>query len=214
MVNARTETILRDIDALFRLGVVSGMSDGQLLERFAARSGCDSGELAFEAIVRRHGPMVMAVCRRVLGDDHAAEDAFQATFMVLALKSRAIRKQESAGPWLHGVAVRIARRALILGASGETSLCRRGPSSPRWAGSGPGRPEGGPRRGIESAAGKVPLAVGPLLSGRSDAGRGRPNVGLDQGDGIGPAGRVPRICCGAGYCAEGSPRRPGFWLSR
>jgi RNA polymerase sigma factor (sigma-70 family) len=104
------ETVLRDIDALFRLGVVSGLSDGQLLDRFAVHSGADS-ELAFEAIVRRHGPMVLGVCRRVLGDDHAAEDAFQATFMVLALKSRTIRKQESSGPWLHGVAMRIARRA-------------------------------------------------------------------------------------------------------
>ena len=110
MGDRRTETALRDIDALFRLGVVSGMSDGQLLDRFAAHLGSDS-ELAFEAIVRRHGPMVMAVCRRVLGDDHAAEDAFQATFMVLALKSRAIRRQDSSGPWLHAVAMRIARRA-------------------------------------------------------------------------------------------------------
>ena len=85
MGDRRAETALRDIDALFRLGVVSGMSDGQLLERFAAQSGPDS-ELAFEAIVQRHGPMVLGVCRRVLGDEHAAEDAFQATFMVLALK--------------------------------------------------------------------------------------------------------------------------------
>jgi RNA polymerase sigma factor (sigma-70 family) len=113
MGDRRAETALRDIDALFRLGVVSGMSDGQLLDRFAAHSGADS-ELAFETIVRRHGPMVMAVCRRVLGDDHAAEDAFQATFMVLALKSHTIRKQESSGPWLHGVAMRIARRARAL----------------------------------------------------------------------------------------------------
>jgi RNA polymerase sigma factor (sigma-70 family) len=113
MGDRRTETALRDIDALFRLGVVSGMSDGQLLDRFAAHSGSDS-ELAFEAIVRRHGPMVMAVCRRVLGDDHAAEDAFQATFMVLALKSSAIRRQDSSGPWLHAVAMRIARRARAL----------------------------------------------------------------------------------------------------
>ena len=110
MGDQRVESALRDIDALFRLGVVSGMSDGQLLERFTAQSGADS-ELAFEAIVRRHGPMVLGVCRRVLGDEHAAEDAFQATFMVLALKSRTIRKLESLGPWLHGVAVRIARRA-------------------------------------------------------------------------------------------------------
>ena len=88
MVNPRTETLFRDIDALFRLGVVSGMSDGELLERFVAGSGCDTvGEMAFDAIVRRHGPMVLGVCLRVLGDYHAAEDAFQATFMVLAVQA-------------------------------------------------------------------------------------------------------------------------------
>ncbi len=113
MNDRRAETALRDIDALFGLGVVTGLGDGQLLGRFAAQSGPES-ELAFEAIVRRHGPMVLGVCRRILGDEHAAEDAFQATFMVLAMKSRAIRKLDSLGPWLHGVAVRIARRARAL----------------------------------------------------------------------------------------------------
>ena len=131
MGDQRVETALRDIDALFRLGVVSGLSDGQLLERFRAQSGPESS-LAFEAIVRRHGPMVLGVCRRVLGDEHAAEDAFQATFMVLALKSRTIRKLESLGPWLHGVAVRIARRARASAAE-QDGVDRR-----RWPG-GPGR---------------------------------------------------------------------------
>jgi RNA polymerase sigma factor (sigma-70 family) len=108
------ESVSRDIDALFRLGVVSGMSDGQLLERFASQSDPD-GQLAFEAIVRRHGPMVLGICLRVLGHYQAAEDAFQATFLVLALRARAVRKRESLGPWLHGVAARISRRALISG---------------------------------------------------------------------------------------------------
>jgi RNA polymerase sigma factor (sigma-70 family) len=111
MGDRRADTSLRDIDALFRLGVVSELTDGQLLERFASHSEID-GQMAFEAIVRRHGPMVLGVCRRVLGDHHSSEDAFQATFMVLAIKSRAIRKGESLGPWLHGVAARIARRKL------------------------------------------------------------------------------------------------------
>jgi RNA polymerase sigma factor (sigma-70 family) len=112
MADRRAETALRDIDVLFRLGVVSGMSDGQLVERVATGAGPD-GELAFDAIVRRHGPMVLGVCRRVLGDYHAAEDAFQATFMVLAVNARRIRNQESLGPWLHGVAARVARRARV-----------------------------------------------------------------------------------------------------
>src|SRR5262249_56405355 len=105
------ERVSRNIDALFRLGVVTGLSDGRLLERFLARSDAE-GQVAFEAIMRRHGPMVLGVCRRVLGHHQAAEDAFQATFMVLALKASAVREREQLGPWLHGVAARIARRAL------------------------------------------------------------------------------------------------------
>ena len=111
MDDRRAESALRDIDALFRLGVVTGVSDGQLLERFTARADRE-GQLAFEAIVRRHGPMVLGVCRRVLGDEQSAEDAFQATFMVLAIKAPAVRRRDSLGSWLHGVAARVARRAL------------------------------------------------------------------------------------------------------
>jgi RNA polymerase sigma factor (sigma-70 family) len=114
MKDKRAEAALGDIDALFRLGVVSGLSDAQLLERFTAPYAQDA-EIAFEAIVRRHGPMVLGVCLRVLRDYHGAEDAFQATFLVLALRAHTVQKQQSLGPWLHGVAARIARRALLLG---------------------------------------------------------------------------------------------------
>jgi RNA polymerase sigma factor (sigma-70 family) len=108
------ESASRDIEALFRLGVVGALTDEQLLERFTARADSE-GQVAFEAIVRRHGPMVLGVCRRVIGDHQAAEDAFQATFMVLALRAGAVRSRESLGPWLHGVAARIARRAHATG---------------------------------------------------------------------------------------------------
>ena len=85
MENKRAETVSKGVDTLFRLGVVAAMGDEQLLERFRAQSAEESDcELAFEAIVERHGPMVLGVCRRVLRDHHAAEDAFQATFLVLA----------------------------------------------------------------------------------------------------------------------------------
>src|SRR5437879_3342183 len=77
----------------------AGMSDGQLLGLFVA----EREEAAFEALVRRHGPMVMGVCRRVLGSLHDAEDAFQATFLVLVRKAALIERRELLANWLYGV---------------------------------------------------------------------------------------------------------------
>jgi RNA polymerase sigma factor (sigma-70 family) len=83
------------------------LSDADLLERFRFYRE----EAAFTLLVQRHGPMVLAVCRRILGDAHEAEDAFQATFLVLVRNAAAIRKQEALAGWLHGVASRIAHKA-------------------------------------------------------------------------------------------------------
>ncbi len=82
-------------------------TDGELLDRFVRRQE----EAAFAALLGRHGPMVLRVARRVLGRVHDAEDVFQATFLLLARKARAIRKRASVGSWLHGVAHRLALRA-------------------------------------------------------------------------------------------------------
>lgn len=89
-----------------RVQVNGAMTDAELLERFAATHE----EAAFEALVRRHGPMVLRVCRRVLGHVHDADDAFQATFIVLAQKAGTIVEAQALPGWLHGVAYRIALR--------------------------------------------------------------------------------------------------------
>jgi RNA polymerase sigma factor (sigma-70 family) len=82
-------------------------ADAQLLERFRARRD----ESAFELLVWRHGPMVLGVCRRLLGDRHDAEDAFQATFLVLARKAGSIGRGGSVASWLYKVAYRVALRS-------------------------------------------------------------------------------------------------------
>jgi len=101
---------LGDLRTLFRLGVASELSDGQLLDRFVERRD-EGGEDAFALLVRRHGPMVFGVCRRILASPHEAEDAFQATFLVLARKANTIARRDTLANWLYGVALRTAKDA-------------------------------------------------------------------------------------------------------
>ena len=100
----------RQLDRLFRLGTVGTMTDAQLLEQFVTADD-EAAALAFEAIVERYGAMVLRVCRTLLRDEHAAEDAFQATFLVLARKAWTIGARELLSNWLYGVASRTARKA-------------------------------------------------------------------------------------------------------
>src|SRR5215472_14855321 len=88
-------------------GTIDELGDEVLLARFTARRD----EAAFAALVRRHGPLVFSVCRRLLHHDQDAEDAFQAVFCVLARKAGAIRRGTAVGAWLYAVACRIARKA-------------------------------------------------------------------------------------------------------
>jgi len=112
MTGGSSVAIVRDIQTLFDTGTAGGLSDRQLLERFAAGRDASS-EVAFEVLVLRHGPMVLRVCRNVLRDRADAEDAFQATFLVLVRRRDSIRRLESVGGWLYGVACRVAARARV-----------------------------------------------------------------------------------------------------
>lgn len=112
MPTTRTNTVLRHLQKAALLPSGAGLTDGQLLERFLSQRD----EAAFEALVRRHGPMVMGVCKRVIGNLHDAEDAFQASFLVLARKAASVSPREAVGNWLYGVAYRTARRANAVGA--------------------------------------------------------------------------------------------------
>src|SRR5207248_883166 len=101
------ERVLSQLRRRAAAPTLSESSDRDLLGRYVA--GRD--EAAFSELVRRHGPLVWGTSRRVLGDAHAAEDVFQATFLVLARKASAVPWRESVGGWLHGVAFRLARKA-------------------------------------------------------------------------------------------------------
>src|SRR4051794_37779963 len=111
MASGREHAVLQSVHTLFRVGAIGGMTDGQLLERFAAQRDEEEAQMAFAALVERHGPMVLGVCRGVLKDPHRTEDAFQATFLVLVRKCGSIRRRDSLGSWLYGVARRVAVRS-------------------------------------------------------------------------------------------------------
>jgi RNA polymerase sigma factor (sigma-70 family) len=122
---------LLHLRALFNEGAIGALSDGQLLERFATGHG-EPRELAFAALVERHGPFVLRVCRSVLRNGDAADDAFQATFLALARKAGSLSAQDSLAPWLHQAAYRAAihdRSATIRRQSHERAAAALRPES-------------------------------------------------------------------------------------
>jgi RNA polymerase sigma factor (sigma-70 family) len=111
---ASTEAAIgQDLRRLFDDGAVAGLTDAQLLDRIARRG--EAAEAAFEAILTRHGSAVLACCRRVLSDSGAAEDAFQAAFLVLFRRAGSIRVETSLTPWL----LHVARLAALKARQGE-----------------------------------------------------------------------------------------------
>src|ERR1700687_2302876 len=94
--------LFNQLERLFDRGTSTGLSGGDLLERFV--TGRD--EVAFEALVARHGRMVLGVCRQLLRDPNDVDDAFQATFLVLVRKAGTLERRELLSNWLYGVACR------------------------------------------------------------------------------------------------------------
>jgi len=107
MPGASSRDVLRQLNTLFHCGTTGQLTDAELVARFSAERG-EAAEAAFAALVERHGKMVLGVCQRVLGNREAAEDAFQAAFLVLARKAASITRGEQLASWLYGVALRAA----------------------------------------------------------------------------------------------------------
>ena len=105
----RGMAVQRHLEALFEGQSIAGLGEVQLLERFVERRD----EPAFAALVARHGPMVLGVCRRLLADPLDVEDAFQATFLVLVRRAGSLRDRDRLAPWLFGVARKVATRARL-----------------------------------------------------------------------------------------------------
>ena len=99
--------VLRHVRRVADAEVARDLTDAALLDRFVGRRD----EAAFMLLVERYGPLVMGVCKRQLDEVHDAEDAFQATFLVLVRKAGSIRKRAALGSWLYGVAARVASKA-------------------------------------------------------------------------------------------------------
>ena len=115
-----TSPLSKFIQDLHKTMLAQEASDGQLLEGFVNRHE----EAALAALVHRHGPMVWGACRRILGNHHDAEDAFQATFLVLVRKAASIAPKEMVGNWLYGVAHQTALKARATVAKRKKRECQ------------------------------------------------------------------------------------------
>src|SRR6266567_3774237 len=116
MATSQLSEVIQHLRRAMLLRDGAGLTDGQLLEDYLSRRD----EAALAALVRRHGPMVWGVCRRVLCNHHDAEDAFQATFLVLVRKASSVVPREMVANWLYGVAHQTALKARATAARRRT----------------------------------------------------------------------------------------------
>src|SRR5437762_375955 len=104
MARSQAQSLLQHLYQLVGAAATDPLTDTELVQRFVTQHD----DQAFAALVRRHGPVVLRLCRRLLHHEQDAEDAFQATFLVLARKAATVRSHGSVGSWLYGVAYRLA----------------------------------------------------------------------------------------------------------
>jgi RNA polymerase sigma factor (sigma-70 family) len=129
MATRQINRVVEEIRKVVLASDAAEVSDGQLLEHFIAQRE----EAAFDSLLRRHGPMVLSVCQRVLGNHHDAEDAFQATFLVLARKASSIVPRQMVGNWLYGVAYHTALKARTVSAKRQVREKQMNPMPEREA---------------------------------------------------------------------------------
>ncbi len=137
MLGDNRGTALKHLQTVFTAGALGSLPDGLLLDRFLAGRGDADSSSAFTVLVERHGPMVLGVCRDVLHDLHDAEDAAQATFLILARNASSIRRADSLASWLFGVALRVAARAKAEAARRRAIELRGGKMKARFERTGP-----------------------------------------------------------------------------
>src|SRR5262245_48949112 len=165
--------------------------DAELMERFINAHD----EAAFARLVERHGPLVLGVCRRVLQNHHDAEDAFQATFLVLARKARHIRQRDALSGWLYKVAYHLSFQ-VSWSAAGRAAQASGRPAHLE-------RPAPGAGRGTRPASGEIPGPAAAVLPRGPHAGRGGQANGLDPGRAQDAAGARP-----AAFARAARPPRP------
>ena len=201
MATSQMSEVIQHLRRTVLLRDGAGLTDGQLLEDYISRRD----EAALAALVRRHGPMVWGVCRRVLRNHHDAEDAFQATFLVLVRKAASIASRELLANWLYGVAHQTALKARATAAKRkererqvtempEPAVARTRPLA---------RPATPARPRVEPPARQVSCRHRPVRSGGQDPQGSGSATRLSRRDGGGPAGDGQGRCWRSGWLGTG-----------